>query len=141
MRRSIAILLAVFALNAGSPNEAFSQLLSERFFIEARIRTALYTGDRGLQNVSGLEWLIESMGPGTELSLGYRWSESFDVVGQFSRGVYPGITSNSSNLTTLIRGYLTTAGLPSSWKLGTASSPSESMNRHCPRELASHRDP
>ncbi len=101
MRRSVVILLAVFALNAGSPSEAFTQLLSDRFFIEARIRTALYTGDRGLQNVTGLEWLVESMGPGTELSLGYRWSESFDVVGQFSRGVYPGITSNSSNLTHL----------------------------------------
>jgi len=98
MRRSAIILLAVLALNAGSPNEAFSQLLSERFFIEARIRTALYTGERGLQNVTGLEWLVESVGPGTELSLGYRLSESWDVVGQFSRGVYPGITSNGRNI-------------------------------------------
>ena len=99
MRRSAIILLAAIALNAGSPNEAFTQLLSERFFIEARIRTALYTGERGLKNLAGLEWLVESMGLGTELSLGYRWSESFDVVGQFSRGVYPGITSNGLNLT------------------------------------------
>ena len=101
MRRSAIILLAVFALNAGSPTRAFTQLLSERFFIEARIRTALYSGERGLQNSTGLEWLVESMRPGTELSLGYRWSESFDVVGQYSRGVYPGINSNGRNLTHL----------------------------------------
>ena len=101
MRRSAIILLAVFALNAGSPTRAFTQLLSERFFIEARIRTALYSGERGLQNSTGLEWLVESMRPGTELSLGYRWSESFDVVRQYSRGVYPGINSNGRNLTHL----------------------------------------
>jgi chitodextrinase len=64
-------------------------------FIEARMQTNLYSGDRVAPWISGLDGLTGRFGPGAGLSLGYRLSEPLSIVGHLTSGIYPEIDRNS----------------------------------------------
>ncbi|MEQ9105628.1 MAG: PKD domain-containing protein [Rhodothermales bacterium] len=64
-------------------------------FVEGRLQTNLYSGDRVAPWISGLDGLTGRFGPGAGLSVGYRLSEPLSVVGNLTSGIYPEIDRNS----------------------------------------------
>jgi len=100
MRSPVYILALVLICVSFSTRETNAQVasISDRFFIETGIGGVMYMGDRGLQGLSGMEWLVESTGPGFDFGIGYQWRESIDLVGKWATGIFPGIDANKTNL-------------------------------------------
>ena len=78
--------------------QASAQILSDRFFIEARFQTTAYIGERQVANANGLDRLFSSLGFGPAFSLGYTLNSDWNVVGEWSTSGYPGIITNEVNL-------------------------------------------
>ena len=78
--------------------DAKAQLLSDRFFLEGGISASLSTGDRGFDHLDYLDWVKASSGWGSMVGLGLTLSDSYDIVGKWSRGTFPGLNTNEPGL-------------------------------------------
>ena len=77
------------------------QFLSDRLFVEGRLQTSVYSGDRGVSG-SGVGLLFNSLGSGLAVATGYELSNSWEAVGELAFSSYPGINTNERGLRPII---------------------------------------